>query len=104
MTVCRGFSDDPASNTRFHLASFNVFIGGKDFSDRFIPREIFRETDGNVRVSAGGADQGGFTALDFNLASPYTSSPGANELDSRLRCFASTMSRPLVDPCLDPQF
>ena len=71
----------------FDLQKFSIVIGGVDFSDRFIPRQIFRSSDGGVSFSAGGADQGGGTSVDLNLGSLFGNYPTAGELDGKMASF-----------------
>jgi hypothetical protein len=71
----------------FDLKTFDVFIGGVDFSTRFIPRDIVRSSDGAVSFSAGGADQGGSTSIDLNLNSSYANYPTAAELTGNYATF-----------------
>ncbi len=71
----------------FDLQKFSIVIGGVDFSDRFIPRQIFRSSNGGVSFSAGGADQGGGTSVDLNLGSFFGNYPTAGELNGKTASF-----------------
>jgi len=79
----------------FDLQTFNVSIGGVDFSQRFIPRQIGRSSDGGVQVSAGGASQGGSTSLDLKLGSFFGNYPTAVELDGTSATFSFNDYYPL---------
>ena len=69
------------------LQTFNVIIGGVDFSERFIPRQTGRSGDGGVAFSAGGASQGGGTSISLNLSSFFGNYPTANELNGKTASF-----------------
>jgi hypothetical protein len=69
------------------LQTFNVIIGGVDFSDRFLPRLTGRSADGGVEFLAGGASQGGSTSISLNLSSFFGNYPTANELNGRTASF-----------------
>ena len=68
-----GFTEDDTAF--FDLQDFNVQIGGQDFSDRFLPRQVFRSADGGVSFSSGGADQGGGTSIETTLTSSFQNHP-----------------------------
>jgi hypothetical protein len=83
------------SGTEFNLINFSIMIGGKDFSDRFLPRTLLTEPDGNAGFLSGGADQGGSAQLNFNLGSYTGSAPGAGDFAGKSGTFTYTDFYPL---------
>lgn len=79
-----GLSGDFYSDSaEYELLGFNLSIGGQDFSNRFLPRSIYRSADGRTSFLAGGADQGGSTSLTLNLLSPFYKYPSPAELNGQ---------------------
>ncbi len=69
------------------LSGFDVFFDDQDYSDRFMPRNIFRSNNGDTEFLSGGADQGGSVSLKLNLGSFFGSYPTAGELNGRMALF-----------------
>jgi hypothetical protein len=88
-----GFTEDDTAF--FDLQNFNVQIGGQDFSDRFLPRQVFRSADGSVSFLSGGADQGGSTSIETTLNSSFQNYPMPGELNGKTATFSFADFYPL---------
>lgn len=69
------------------LTRFEVWIGGMDFTDRFLPRGIQRWEDGQLVFAAGGASQGGGMSLDLNVGYIAPSYPTFDDLNGKSASF-----------------
>lgn len=92
-TKVPGFTE--SGDAFFELQGFSITIGDTDFSSRFLPRSIFRSSDGFVSFSTGGADQGGGASISLVLPSFYGNYPQAGELDGKTASFQFSDFYPL---------
>jgi hypothetical protein len=89
-----GDTSDP-ENPTFTLLGFDITIGGKDFSDRFLPRLIGTSSDGTVTFLTGGADQGGSARLVFDLGTFTGLYPTVASLKGKPATFSYADYQPL---------
>ena len=81
-----GFGDEFSSE--FELLGFNINIGGTDFSSRFLPRLVGRQSDGTLSFVSGGADQGGGASLTFDLGTYAIGYPTLAQLNGKVGQFS----------------